>query len=50
MVTAIHAMKNIIVGRQPYRSWQIAFRTRPASCPTTAEFESPDCHSAGINF
>jgi hypothetical protein len=50
ITTVIHAMKNIIVRRQPNRSWQTALITSPANWPTRAEFARPDCHSAGMSF
>ena len=47
IMTAIHAMKNIMVLRQPYRSWAYALTRSPANWPTSDEFDKPDCH-AGV--
>lgn len=44
IMQAIHAMKNIIVCRHPKRSWAQALTRRPASWPTSAELDKPDCH------
>jgi hypothetical protein len=44
IMTAIHAIKNIIVCRQPKRSWLQALTSKPASWPTSEELDRPDCH------
>ena len=48
ITTASQAMNAIIVGRQPNRSWVYKLIIKPASCPTRAEFDRPDCHDAVI--
>lgn len=50
IIKAIQPMKNIIVGRQPKRSCAQAFTSKPASCPTSAEFDRPDCQLGVINL
>lgn len=45
IITVIHAMKIIMVIRQPNRSWQYAFTNSPASWPTTDELDRPDCQA-----
>lgn len=50
IITAIHAMKNIIVCRQPKRSWAQALTSKPASCPTSAELDKPDCHEGEMTL
>lgn len=50
IAAAIQTMKNIKVGRHPKRSWEYALTRSPPSCPTSDEFDNPDCHDAGIDF
>jgi hypothetical protein len=50
IMTAIHAMKNIMVGRQPKRSCVQALTSRPASWPTSDELDRPDCHEAEMTL
>lgn len=50
ITAAIKTMKNIMVGRHPNLSCVYALIINPASCPTNAAFDRPDCHAAEITF
>jgi hypothetical protein len=50
IMTANQAMKAIIVGRQPNRSWVYALIRSPANWPTREELDKPDCHEGAISF
>lgn len=50
IMTAIQAMKNIMVFLAPNLSWHHAFTTNPASWPTSAELDRPDCHAGVMSF